>query len=137
MKNKSMFSDINSTKTEGVLVSVSTAYVIEQSSPHLDHFMFAYQITILNESSDTVQLLRRRWLIKDGYGVVRVVEGEGVIGRQPILKPGEEHEYISGCEFTTPIGKMSGHYTMVRHSDGTEFDVRIPDFVMVAPFTLN
>jgi ApaG protein len=132
-----MFSEINSTKTKGVLVSVRSAFVMEQSSPNLDHFMFAYQITILNESRETMQLMRRRWVITDGHGVKRIVEGDGVIGHQPVLEPGEEHEYISGCDFDTPIGQMTGHYTMLRHSDGAEFDVAIPKFVMATPSTLN
>ena len=128
---------MNSTKTKGVLVSVWAAFVAEQSSPNLDHFMFAYQITIANESRETVQLLRRRWEITDGYGFKRIIEGDGVIGQQPILKPGEEHEYISGCDFDSPIGQMTGHYTMVRLRDGAEFDVAIPKFVMAEPSTLN
>ncbi|MEM0996324.1 MAG: Co2+/Mg2+ efflux protein ApaG [Bacteroidota bacterium] len=132
-----MFSDIQSIKTDGVLVSVRTTYVVEQSSPHLDNYVFAYKIQIVNESSATVQLLRRRWVITDALGDKRVVEGDGVIGQQPTLAPGESHEYISGCDFSTPIGQMEGHYTMQRLLDDSEFEVRIPRFSMVAPFLLN
>lgn len=131
-----MFSEITSTKTEGVVVSVRTAYVQDQSSRQLEHFVFAYKITIHNESDSTVQLLRRKWFIKDALGRVHTVAGEGVVGQKPILLPGESHEYMSGCDFRTPIGQMYGHYVMVR-TDGTEFKVRIPKFTMIAPFVLN
>jgi ApaG protein len=84
-----------------------------------------------------VQLLRRQWIITDGVGKKRVVEGEGVVGQQPLIMPGAYHEYVSGCDFPVPIGQMKGWYHMTRLSDGALLKVRIPTFVMAAPFVLN
>ena len=132
-----MFSEQVSTRTEDVVVSVQTAYIPAQSSPVTDIYMFAYRIRITNESAHTVQLLRRQWLISDAYGRKRRVEGDGVVGLQPVLAPGESHEYLSGCDFQSPIGQMRGYYFMQRKSDGQEFKVRIPTFSMCTPATLN
>lgn len=132
-----MFSEIVSSRTEDVIVSVQTTYVPGQSSPHQEHYMFAYRIRITNDSSETVQLLRRQWLITDAYGTKRRVEGDGVVGQQPILAPGQSHEYVSGCDFRTPIGQMRGYYVMARLDNHAEFKVRIPTFVMVYPLALN
>lgn len=131
-----MFSDLSSIKTEGVRVDVQTAWIRDQSNPSLDHYVFAYKIRITNESPYEVQLLSRKWIITNGLGEKRVVQGDGVIGQQPILSPGEQHEYISGCNFETPIGKMTGFYFMVR-TDGSSLKVRIPEFTMVVPHFLN
>ena len=131
-----MFSDLSSTITEGVRVEVRTAWIKEQSNPDLDHYVFAYKVRITNESAFQVQLMRRRWLITDGLGIKREVQGDGVIGQQPVLQPGEQHEYISGCHFDTPVGKMRGFYYMER-LDGSLVKVRIPEFVMVVPHYLN
>lgn len=131
-----MFSNNTSIRTEGVLVSVRSAYVAAQSNPHLEHYVFAYKVLIRNESDTTVQLLRRQWFIRDAMGRVQQVDGEGVVGQKPVLAPGESHEYMSGCDFHTPIGQMHGFYFMVR-PDGTEFKVRIPRFTMVYPTILN
>ena len=132
-----MFSELVSVRTEDVIVSVQSAYLADQSNPLSDHFVFAYRIRITNESSETVQLLRRQWLIKDAYGRKRRVEGDGVVGLQPILAPGESHEYMSGCDFKSPIGQMKGYFFMVRKGDPTEFKVRIPTFSLATPPTLN
>ena len=132
-----MFSQVVSSRTEDVIVSVETAYMPAQSNPLGDVFMFAYRIRITNESTQTVQLLRRQWLISDAYGAKRKVEGDGVVGQQPILAPGETHEYISGCDFRSPIGQMKGYFFMLRKGDPTEFKVRIPTFTMATPHTLN
>jgi ApaG protein len=131
-----MFSDTTSTKTQGVLVSVRTAYLPDQSSRQLEHYVFAYKILITNESEAPVKLLRRKWFIKDALGREHIITGEGVVGQQPLLQPGQSHEYISGCDFTTPVGQMHGFFYMTR-PDGTEFRVRIPKFTMVANFVLN
>jgi ApaG protein len=131
-----MFSNTTSIRTDGVLVSVRTAYVDAQSSPQLGHYVFAYKILIRNESTQTVQLLCRQWFIKDAIGKTEVVNGEGVVGQKPVLAPGESHEYMSGSNFRTPIGQMYGYYIMAR-PDGTEFKVRIPKFTMVFPSLLN
>jgi ApaG protein len=132
-----MFSEVISSRTEDVIVSVQSAYVPAQSSPGQDHFVFAYRIIITNESAHTVQLLRRQWLITDALGRKRKVEGDGVVGLQPILAPGQTHEYVSGCDFKTPIGQMKGHYVMVRRDNHQEFKVRIPKFTMATHVALN
>lgn len=132
-----MFSELSSKITEGIRVSVRSAYIPEESSPRHSHYVFAYQVHIENESPYTVQLLSRKWIITNGTGQKQIVEGDGVIGKQPTLNPGEIHEYVSGCNFTTPIGKMEGHYLMVRKADGSKFRVRIPAFTMAAPEVLN
>ncbi len=123
--------------TEGVKVSVETFYQPEYSNPLKAEYMFAYQISIENVSNQTVQLLRRQWYIYDSNGVRRQVEGEGVVGRQPVLKPGEHHRYISGCNLRTEMGKMKGYYTMMRQSDERQFTVTIPEFYLTAPLKLN
>lgn len=123
--------------TNGVKVSVTTAYQQEYSSPPQSHFVFTYKIRIENNSNYTVQLLRRHWFINDANGVLREVEGEGVVGQQPVLEPGESHEYISGCNLKTEIGKMKGTYLMERIVDGKNFKVNIPQFTMIVPYKLN
>ena len=100
-------------------------------------FFFAYKIIIENNSEFTVKLLRRHWYIYDSNAVVREVEGEGVVGQQPVLEPGESHEYVSGCNLKTGIGKMRGTYTMERLVDGSLFTVNIPEFVLIVPYKLN
>jgi ApaG protein len=128
---------MNSTTTQGVTVSVSTSYLSEYSSPNQEHFVFAYKIDIRNQSEYTVKLLRRHWHIYDANGVVREVEGEGVVGQQPTLEPGDAHQYVSGCNLKTGIGKMRGTYLMERVVDGRTFEVEIPEFTLVVPFRLN
>lgn len=123
--------------TQGVKVSVNTAYQRDYSSPAQDHFVFTYKIKIENHNEHTVQLLRRHWHIFDANGVVREVEGEGVVGQQPVLEPGEVHEYVSGCNLNTGIGKMHGTYLFERIVDGEQFKVKIPEFNMTVPYRLN
>lgn len=126
--------------TEGIRISVQTVFVQEQSSVLTESFVFAYRITIANESGQTVQLLRRHWDILDGCGTYRCVAGEGVVGQQPVLAPGHEHTYTSGSVFKTTFGQMAGYYTFRRLDSGTEgeeFRVRIPAFLLQVPFTLN
>lgn len=123
--------------TEGVQVSVESSYQAEHSSPVHNHFVFSYKIRIHNHGHSTIQLLRRHWFIYDSNGVVREVEGEGVIGLQPIIEAGEYHEYVSGCNFRTEIGKMKGTYSMRRLYDDYEFKVVIPQFTMITPYKLN
>ncbi len=126
-----------SAATEGLKVSVLTEYQPEYSSPLQSHFVFTYKITIENHSDFTVQLMRRHWLIFDSNGSMREVEGEGVIGQQPILEPGEIHQYVSGCNLRTSMGKMVGTYLMERIMDGKQFKIQIPEFVMIPPYQLN
>ena len=132
-----MFSERSSKITEGIRVNVRSAYLREESLPEQEHYVFAYQVQIINESPYRVQLMRRKWVITDGVGFKRKVDGDGVIGQQPVLNPGESHEYISGCNFDIPVGKMEGWYYFVRSVDGSEFKVRIPQFTMFVPYLLN
>ena len=132
-----MFSKPTSLTTAGIRVTVGTAYIPEQSDPVSNRYVFAYKITIINESRYKVQLLRRKWFITDAVGKKRIVEGDGVIGQQPIIKPGESHQYISGCDFNVPLGKMEGEYFMKRLDDNSSFSVLVPSFMMVAPVILN
>lgn len=126
-----------SSVTEGVKVSVKTEYQSEYSSPLQAHYVFTYRITIENASEHTIQLLRRRWLIYDSNGTIREVEGEGVVGLQPVLEPGEVHEYVSGCNLRSSMGKMAGTYLVERIIDGKQLQVTIPEFTMVVPYKLN
>lgn len=123
--------------TEGVKVSIVTEYQSDYSNPRQTHFVFTYKVIIENHSDNTVKLLRRRWNIYDSNGVVREVEGEGVVGQQPVLEPGEIHEYVSGCNLRTSLGKMAGTYLMERVLDGRRFNVVIPEFTLIVPYRLN
>jgi ApaG protein len=123
--------------TEGIKVSVLTEYQAAYSNPMQAHFVFTYKIAIENHSDHTIQLMRRHWLIFDSNGTLREVEGEGVVGVQPVLEPGEVHEYVSGCNLQTSMGKMVGTYQMERIMDGKLFDVVVPEFTMIPPFQLN
>ncbi len=123
--------------TKGIKVSVETEYQPSYSSPSQYHYVFTYRITIENQSENTIQLLRRHWYIHDAALLPREVEGEGVVGQQPILEPGQYHQYVSGCNLKSGIGKMVGEYLMERIVDGKKFKVAIPEFIMVAPFKLN
>lgn len=125
------------TITEGVKVSVETLYQQEYSNPANEHFMFAYKVTIENMTDYAVQLMRRHWNIFDSNGSKREVEGEGVVGLQPVIEPGNQHEYVSGCNLKTEMGSMKGEYQMMRLLDNHNFDVKIPEFQLVAPYKLN
>jgi ApaG protein len=123
--------------TQGVKISVDTVYQEEYSNPEKEHFMFAYQITIENLSDYSIQLMRRQWFIFDSNGTQREVEGEGVVGLQPVIEPGDHYSYVSGCNLTTDIGAMSGSYLMYRLADETNFNVTIPEFQLIVPYRLN
>lgn len=123
--------------TNGVKISVETFYHTDYSVPVEQKIFFAYRISIQNLNDFKVQLLRRYWLIEDSNGLKREVEGEGVVGEQPILEKGDTHSYISGCPLRTGIGKMSGFFTFENSRDETSFTVEVPAFKMVAPFKLN
>jgi ApaG protein len=123
--------------TDGVKVTVLTEYQPEYSNTIQAHFVFTYKILIENHSEHTVKLLRRHWFIYDANGTTREVEGEGVVGLQPILEPGDTHEYISGCNLRTDMGKMSGTYLMERVFDGRLFSVFIPAFTLITQYKLN
>jgi len=122
--------------TEGVHVHVSARYSDDHSSPLANHWFFLYTIRITNEGGTRVQLLSRHWVITDGTGEVREVQGEGVVGKQPVLDPGETFEYTSGCPLETPFGQMEGTYHMVR-DDGSDFEARIGRFELNEPSSLH
>lgn len=123
--------------TQGVKVTVETEYQPSYSSPSQYHYVFTYRVTIENQSDFTVQLMRRHWHIHDAAYTVREVEGEGVVGQQPVLEPGQVHQYVSGCNLKSGVGKMLGTYLVERVVDGATFQVTIPEFTMVAPLRLN
>ena len=123
--------------TQGVKVSVETEYQPSYSSPSQYHYVFTYRITIENQSEFTVQLIHRHWHIFDAGFTQREVNGEGVVGQQPVLEPGQSHKYVSGCNLKSGIGKMLGTYEMERVVDGAKFSVNIPEFTMIAPLRLN
>ena len=124
-------------ETKGIKVSVETNYQPEHSQPANQHFVFTYRITIENNSNNTVQLKARHWDIVDITYPRHEVDGEGVVGKQPILEPGEIHQYVSGCNLRSGVGKMSGYYIMEKILDGKHFNVEIPEFIMTVPFKLN
>lgn len=123
--------------TQGIKVSVETEYQPSYSSPSQYHYVFTYRITIENQSEYTIQLLKRHWTIYDAGFSSREVEGEGVVGQQPVLEPGQNHQYVSGCNLKSGIGKMVGTYQMERIVDGAKFKVIVPEFTMIAPIRLN
>ena len=123
--------------TRGIQVQVECSYQPTYSNPLEHKYIYAYRITIDNLGTSTVQLLRRYWRIQESTGVVREIEGEGVIGRQPILKAGESHQYVSWSHLFSGYGKMEGSYEMLNCDTGETFSVAIPEFQLIAPFLLN
>jgi ApaG protein len=123
--------------TEGVKVSVESFYQADYSNPVNGEYMFAYRVTIENNNPFPVKLLRRHWYIYDSNAAEREVEGEGVVGVQPQINPGEKYQYISGCNLRTEMGKMYGTYLMQNLLDKQDFEVNIPVFHMVVPFKMN
>lgn len=123
--------------TKGIRISVETEYQPAYSNPVQFHFVFTYRITIENLSDHTIQLLRRHWHIHDAGQEAREVEGEGVVGLQPVLEPGDSHQYVSGCNLKSGMGKMYGNYLLERIINGEKFRVQIPEFTMVVPHKLN
>jgi ApaG protein len=119
-------------ETREITVRVSVSYLPEQSEPQRGRWFWSYHIRIENEGPMTVQLLRRHWLITDGRGHQHSVEGEGVVGEQPLIEPGHSFDYVSGCPLSTPTGSMEGTYQMIGE-DGSSFDVTIPKFALHAP----
>ena len=123
--------------SEGVKVSVETFYQPDYSNPLQSEFMFAYRINIENHNAFPVKLHRRHWKIFDSNGTYRDVEGEGVVGVQPILKPGENYQYVSGCNLRTEMGRMQGTYEMENLYSKKIFEVNIPSFEMIVPMKNN
>jgi len=123
--------------TNGIRVSVKSFFIELQSNRLQNVYVYAYQIGISNETSRTIQLISRHWCIVNGYGNVVVVEGPGVVGQQPIITSGDSYQYISGTNFTSSIGKMSGYYNMKYLEDSNDFQVLIPEFVLIDPTLRN
>jgi len=122
--------------TEHISVSVESVYLEDRSDPEDDTYAFGYAITIQNDGATRVQLRRRHWVITNGNGEVQEVEGEGVVGEQPILDPGDVHRYASGAVLTTPVGTMEGSYEM-HEAGGRVFRAMIPLFPLRRPGTLH
>ncbi|MBT8324988.1 MAG: Co2+/Mg2+ efflux protein ApaG [Winogradskyella sp.] len=123
--------------TSGIKISVETTFEGTFYKNYKVHYAFGYVVTIENQSKDSVQLNTRFWKILDALNNPDIVEGEGVIGKKPVLKPGESHVYNSGCLLTSPFGAMSGHYNMVNFTTTQKFKVKIPSFKLSAPFAIN
>ncbi|RHW17954.1 Co2+/Mg2+ efflux protein ApaG [Sphingomonas gilva] len=119
-------------ETRGISVRVSVSFLPEQSEPERGRWFWAYHIRIENDGDQPVQLLTRHWIITDGRGARHAVEGEGVVGEQPLILPGGSYDYVSGCPLTTPTGSMQGSYHVVGE-DGEGFDIAIPKFALTAP----
>lgn len=123
--------------TRGIKISVKTSFEGTHFTNEKVHYAFSYLITIDNHSKDSVQLTYRRWEIYDALSQAEVVEGEGVIGKKPVLKPGESHTYSSGCLLSSPHGSMNGYFTMINFTTTRTFKVVVPSFKLNAPFALN
>jgi ApaG protein len=142
--------------TNGIRVTVSSNYIPAQSAPKARRYVFAYTVRIANEGTESAQLKSRHWIITDGNGKVEEVRGPGVVGEQPMIRPGEHFEYTSGCVLETPRGSMEGTYQMapsgcvletprgsmegtyqMARADGSEFDANIAPFALSLPYTLN
>ncbi|MDX1270625.1 Co2+/Mg2+ efflux protein ApaG [Bizionia paragorgiae] len=123
--------------TQGIKISVDTHFEGTLYKDYKIHYAFGYQITIENQSKNEVQLLARHWNIYDALNALEIVTGEGVVGKTPVLKPGESHTYSSGCLLSAPFGAMNGHYKMMNFATNTFFNVEIPTFKLSAPFALN
>lgn len=119
-------------ETRGFIVRVSANYLQEQSEPKKNRWFWAYHIRIENVGDEAAQLLARRWEIRDGNGALNLVEGEGVIGEQPVIKPGGSFDYVSGCPLATPAGSMVGSFQMIGE-DGARFNIAVPRFALKAP----
>lgn len=123
--------------TSGIKISIETKFEGTFYKNYKIHFAFAYRVTIENQSKDSVQLTSRFWKIRDSLNRTEIVEGEGVIGKKPVLRPGESHTYSSGCLLSSPFGAMSGHYNMINFTSTKKFKVIIPSFKLSAPFAIN
>ncbi len=122
--------------TRGIRVEVESFHIPERSRPDQNYYFFAYQVTISNLGSETAQLLSRRWVITDAEGRVETVQGPGVVGKQPLLRPGDSFQYTSFCPLSTPVGSMHGGYRMIT-DDEEEFEARIDPFTLAVPTAVN
>jgi len=123
--------------TRGIKISVYTGFEGTYFKNHKLHFAFSYRISIENHSKDSVQLISRHWEIFDSLNIKEVVDGEGVVGKKPVLKPGESHTYSSGCLLSSPFGAMRGYFSMVNFTSTKKFRVIVPTFRLSAPFAIN
>lgn len=123
--------------TNGIEVSVETYFQDELSDVRISHYVFAYKITITNNSNQIVQLIKRHWNIIEGNGKRSSVQGDGVVGEQPMIEPGTAYTYVSGCNLNSEFGKMYGTYQMRNPVDGIEFSVLIPAFFLTTPWLSN
>lgn len=131
---KELFS--HSAVTGDITVRVSVSFLPEQSEPGKGRWFWAYHIRVENAGAGDVKLVSREWEIRDGRGGLHEVRGEGVVGEQPVIAPGEAFDYVSGCPLATPTGSMSGRYFMVA-ADGSRFAVDIPKFPLIAPAVMS
>ena len=122
--------------TQGLEVAVESFYIEEHSYPERDQYVFAYRVRLTNHSDQTMQLISRHWIITDSIGETNEVKGDGVIGQQPILQPGDQHEYMSGSHLKSPMGTMQGTYQM-ETPEGQAFDIEIPCFTLAIPGIIN
>lgn len=129
--------DLVSHITQGIEVVVNTKYMQDYSSPDQMHFVFGYKVKITNNTPFAIQLLTRHWEIFDSCGDHRQVDGDGVVGQRPVIEPGASHEYTSGCNLKSSMGKMSGFYEFVKIEDRSKLQVIIPDFNLIASYLLN
>lgn len=123
--------------TRGIKISVLTSFEGTYFKNYKIHFAFSYEITIENHSKDSVQLVSRHWEIFDSLNDIETIDGEGVIGKKPVLKPGETHTYSSGCLLSSPFGAMRGYFNMINFTTTRNFKVVVPTFRLSAPFALN
>ena len=127
---------VSNSVTRGIRIVVKSFYLAERSAPASGQYAFAYTVRIANEGGETAQLRARHWIITDGDGKVQEVRGEGVVGAQPTLGPGQHFEYTSWCMLATPHGSMYGSYQMLTEN-GEEFDAQIAPFPLALPYSLN
>lgn len=123
--------------TKGIKISVLTSFEGTYFKNYKIHFAFSYQVSIENQSKDSVQLTSRHWEIYDALNQNEVVDGEGVVGKKPVIKPGEIYTYSSGCLLNSPIGAMKGYFNMINFTSTKSFKVIIPPFKLSAPFAIN
>ena len=127
---------MNQPELNKIKVGVETRYIEDQSNPEQNYYVFAYTITIQNKGKQNAQLLTRHWVITDSNSKIQEVRGDGVVGEQPLLKPGEEFVYTSGTMLETAVGTMKGSYQMLA-DDGSHFDAEIEEFVLSTPRVLH
>ena len=123
--------------TKGIKISISTNFEGRHFQRSQLYYFFSYCVTIENQSNDTVQLTSRHWNIFDSLNEIEVVEGEGVVGKKPVLKPKETHTYTSNCLLRSPAGSMNGFYNMINFTTSKKFIVQIPTFQLIVPATFN